>query len=58
MFVGLNRKFVTALEAAALEHRAAIRHGHALAESMHAHAAADLGLVCSFYHSKCFLLLG
>jgi hypothetical protein len=29
---------------------AAIRSGHTLAEAMHAHAAADLGLVRSFRH--------
>jgi hypothetical protein len=56
VFVGLYGKFVTALKAAALEDCAAIRRGHAFAESMHAHAAADLGLVCSLGHSTIFLL--
>jgi hypothetical protein len=51
VFVGLDCEPVAALKAAALEHCTAIRRGHALAKTMHTHAAADLGLVCSFNHS-------
>lgn len=57
MLVGLDCELVAALKAAALEHIATISRGHALAETVHAHATADLGLVCSFYHSKYFLLV-
>lgn len=56
VFVGLDCEFVTALKAAAFEDCAAVSRGHAFAESMHAHAAADLGLVCSLGHSTIFLL--
>jgi hypothetical protein len=41
---------VTASQAAAFENSAPISRGHALAESMHAHSAADLWLVRTFYH--------
>lgn len=52
VFVGLYCELVTALEAAALEYCAAISRSHAFAETMHAHAAADLGLICSLRHSS------
>ena len=57
MLVGLDCELVAALKTAALENSATISRGHAFAESMHAYTAADLGLVCSFYHSKYFLLI-
>jgi hypothetical protein len=47
---------VAATQTAALEHGAPISSRHALAESMHAHAAADLRLVRTFRHSS-FLAL-
>jgi hypothetical protein len=56
VFVGPRGQFVAAFEAAALEHSAAVRSGHALAKSVHAHAAADLGLIRSLNHSDCFLI--
>lgn len=57
MLIGLYCELVTSLKATALENCAAISRGHAFTESMHAYATADLGLVCSFYHSKYFLLV-
>lgn len=55
VFVGSNGKFVAALQAAALENSAPVGGGHARAEAMHTHAAADLGLVRSLGHSTFFL---
>ena len=57
MLVGFDCELVAALKAAALEHIATISRGHAFSETVYTHAAADLGLVCSFYHSKYFLLI-
>ena len=57
MLVGLNCKFVAATQAAALEHITTIGRGHAFSETVYAYAAADLGLICSFYHSKYFLIM-
>ena len=47
---------MAAAQSAALENSAPISRSHALAESMHAHAAADLRLIRSFWHSS-FLAL-
>ena len=55
MFVGFYGELVTPLKAAALEDCASVSRGHALTETMHAHATADLGLVCSFGHATFFL---
>ena len=57
MFVGSNGKFVAAFQASALEDIASGGGCHALAKTMHAQAAADLGLICSLYHSSFFLFL-
>ena len=56
MFVGFNSKFMAALQAAALKDVASVGSGHAGAETVHTHAAADLGLVRSLGHSTFFLL--
>ena len=50
MIVGSHRKPLAAAQAPALEHLAPIGRGHALAETMHAHTAADLRLVRTFHH--------
>ena len=55
VFVGFDSEFVAPLKAAAFEDCTSVGRGHALAETMHAHAAADLGLVCSFGHATFFL---
>ena len=57
MLIGFDGKFVAAFKAAALEYSASIGGSHALAETVYTHAAANLGLVCSFYHSKYFLIV-
>ena len=56
MLIGFDGEFVAALKAATLENCASIGRGHAFSETVYTHAAADLGLVCSFYHSKYFLM--
>lgn len=56
MLIGFDGKFVAAFKAAALEYSASIGGSHALAKTVYTHAAANLGLVCSFYHSKYFLM--
>ena len=57
MFVGLNSESIADAQTAALEHVAAIGRGHAFSETVYTHAAADLGLICSFNHSKYFLIM-
>ena len=57
MLVGSDRQFIAAAQTAALEHVTTIGRGHALSETVYTHAAADLGLVRSFYHSKYFLIM-
>jgi hypothetical protein len=57
MLVGPNSQFIAAAQTAALEHITAISRGHALSKTVYAYAAADLGLVRSFYHSKYFLIM-
>jgi hypothetical protein len=44
-------------QAAALEHVATIGAGHALSKAVYAYAAADLGLIRSFHHSRYFLIM-
>ncbi len=56
MFVGSNGQFVAPLKAAALENSSPIGGGHARAEAVHTHAAADLGLISSLGHSSFFLI--
>ena len=56
MLVGSHRQLIATTQAAAFEYSAPISRGHALAESMHAQAAADLRLIRTFYHSS-FLTL-
>jgi hypothetical protein len=41
---------MTTPQTAALENSASISRGHALSETMHAHAAADLRLIRTFCH--------
>jgi hypothetical protein len=41
---------MAAAQATTLKHSAPVRSRHALAKPMHAHAAADLRLVRTFYH--------
>jgi hypothetical protein len=50
VIVDSHRQFLAAAQTAALENRAPISRGHALAEPMHAHTAADLRLIRTFYH--------
>jgi hypothetical protein len=52
MFVGSHCEFMAAAQAAAFEHSAPIGRGHALAEAMHTHAAADFRLIRTFGHSS------
>jgi hypothetical protein len=47
---------LAAAQATAFENSAPISRGHALAETMHAHAAADFRLIRTFRHSS-FLTL-
>jgi hypothetical protein len=51
VFVGGDCQFVTPAQAAAFEDGAPIGSGHAFAEAVYAYAAADFGLVGSFWHS-------
>ena len=57
MLVHFDGEFMAPLKAAALEDIASVGSGHTLAETMHAHAAADLGLICSLGHSTFLLFL-
>jgi hypothetical protein len=57
MLVGPDSELIAAAQTTALEHITSISRGHALSETVYAHAAADLGLVRSFYHSKYFLIM-
>jgi hypothetical protein len=52
MFVGGYREFVTTAQAAAFEHGAPIRGGHALAETMYTYTAADFWLIRTFRHTS------
>ena len=45
MLVGSHRQLIATAQAAALKNRSPISRGHAVAESMHAHTAADFRLV-------------
>ena len=56
MLIGFDGEFVAAFKAATLENCASVSSGHTRAKTVHTHATADLGLVCSFYHSKYFLM--
>ena len=57
MLVHSDGEFVASLKAATLEDIASVGSCHALAETMHAYAAADLRLICSLDHSSFFLFL-
>ena len=48
-----NGELLAALGTARSQHAAAVLRGHALAETMLVHAAAIVGLKCSFH---CFIL--
>jgi len=50
MVVGRDRQFMATTRAAAPEDFAPIGGGHTLAETVHAQATADLGLICTFRH--------
>jgi hypothetical protein len=52
VLVGPDRQLVAAPQATSLQHIASVGGGHAASETMHTDTAADLGLVCSFGHSK------
>ena len=52
VLVGPDCEFITPAQTAALEHVPPIGSGHALSKAMYTHAATDLGLICSFNHSK------
>ena len=53
VFVGANCQAVAPFETPALEHLATIGSGHALAEAVNTHTAADMRLVRAFCcHSK------
>ena len=52
MVIGGLRQLVAATQSASFEHSAAVSCGHALAESVYAHAAADLRLVRTFGHAS------
>jgi hypothetical protein len=52
MFVGGHSEFMSTAQAAAFEHGTPIRSGHALAETMHTHTAADFRLIRTFRHSS------
>jgi hypothetical protein len=56
VLVGSHSQLLATAQAAALEDCAPIGRCHAVAESMHAHAAADFRLVRTFRHSS-FLTL-
>jgi hypothetical protein len=56
VLVGSHRQLLSTAESAAFQDRAPIGCRHALAESVHAHAAADFRLVRTFRHSS-FLTL-
>jgi hypothetical protein len=56
VIVGGHSQILATTQAAALQDCAPISCRHALAESMHAHAAADFRLVRTFWHSS-FLTL-
>jgi hypothetical protein len=56
VLVGGHSQLLATAQAAALEDCAPIGCRHAVAESMHAHAAADFRLVRTFRHSS-FLTL-
>ncbi len=50
VLIRADGKFITTAQAAAFEHRAPIGRSHSLPKSVNPHAAADLGLICSFRH--------
>ena len=50
MLVDFDRQAIATTQAAALEHIAPVSGRHALAKSMYAHTAANLGLIRSFWH--------
>jgi hypothetical protein len=56
VLVGSYSQLFATAQAAAFQNRAPIGCRHALAESMHAHTAADFRLVRTFWHSS-FLTL-
>ena len=50
VIIGSDRQFVAAARTTTLENLAPIGSGHTLAETVHAHATADPGLIRSFRH--------
>jgi hypothetical protein len=50
VIVHANGQSHAALQAPTLEYNAAIRSGHTLAKTMHAHAPPDLGLISTLGH--------
>jgi hypothetical protein len=51
VFVHFNGQFMATAKAAAFEHCAPVSRGHAFAETMHTHTAANFGLIRSLWHS-------
>jgi len=50
MVIGCDRQLVAATRATTPQNLTAIGGGHALAKTVHAHATADLGLICTLWH--------
>ena len=50
VLIRADGELVASAQTAALEHSAPIGRSHALAKTMHAHTAADFGLICSLRH--------
>jgi hypothetical protein len=50
MLIGFYSQSMATLQTATFEHFAPLSSRHALAKTMHTHAAAFLGLICSFRH--------
>src|SRR5258706_12578122 len=48
--IGSDREFMAAPGAAALENVTAIRGGHSLAKSMHAHTGENFGFISTLWH--------
>jgi hypothetical protein len=52
VLVGPDRQLMTAAQATPLQYVTTVGRGHAASKTVHTHTAADLGLICSFSHSK------
>jgi hypothetical protein len=52
VLVGPDRQLMAAAQATSLQYVTAVGCGHAASKTVHTNTAADLGLICSFSHSK------